>query len=296
MKKNVLKQVCGFLILTSSIVSLACAQQADKHMLWKIEKNDKLQGYIIGAVHAMSPDVYPLDNIYKHAYQKTDVFITEVNFDIAKAKLPRLVRKLAIYPPDKSIKNVISKETYKLLQNTLDSLGIPIASFSRRKPWYVALTLSSMSMAKAGYIGAMGIDRHFFKKAKADNKKIIALETPKYQVNIFDNLSPQIQEKYLKKALKELNQAKVQIDKIITAWKHGNTKKIVEMMHKKIKQKMPNFYKKLIIERTHNWIFKIDALLSKDKMPLIGVGVGHVVGSHGLANLLKERGYVVTQL
>jgi uncharacterized protein YbaP (TraB family) len=40
----------------------------------------------------------------------------------------------------------------------------------------------------------------------------------------------------------------------------------------------------------------IAAIMQKDQVAFVGVGLLHLVGDHGLPQLLKERGYQVEQL
>lgn len=296
MKKSILKPLSALFLMMSFMVPVLNAQQTGKHMLWKIEKGGQVQGYMIGSVHLMKPEVYPLDDAFQEVYNNADRVVFELNFDSLKANMLPLVQSMAIYPAGKSIEDALSKETYTRLKNTLDSLQLPVARFNRMEPWLVAMSLPSVMMARAGYTGASGVDIHFFNKAKADGKDIIGLETTEYQLNVFDDLSPELQEKYLKSVLKESGKVVEQIDEIVNAWKHGNAQKIEEILQGEMKQKMPKLYSKLLIERNNNWIPKIKVLLAKDETPLIIVGAGHMVGDKGLVSLLEAEGYSVEQL
>ena len=54
--------------------------------------------------------------------------------------------------------------------------------------------------------------------------------------------------------------------------------------------------KKMIVDRNHSWLPKIDALLARRGRAFIVVGAGHVVGPDGLLTLLKAKGYTVEQM
>lgn len=296
MKKPFFKQLSMFLILVGLSVPLAKAQQSNQHMLWKIEKGDELQGYLLGSIHIMKPEAYPLDAIYQQAFEKSDVVVFELNFDSLMTNMLPLVQQLAMYPPGKSIEDVLSIEAYTLLQNTLDSLGLPAARFNRFEPWFLSMSLPSIQMKRAGYAGTSGIDMHFFSEAKKTGKKIIGLETAKYQLNIFDDLPLGLQKKYLKFTLEQTKKGILEIDELTKAWLHGNANRIEEIIQAKMKKNLPRLYKNILTERNHNWIPKIEALLAKDETPIIIVGAGHMVGQEGLISLLEEKGYEIEQM
>lgn len=296
MKKTIFKRLGILLLFTSFLVPMTRAQQTNDHMLWKIQKNGELQGYLLGSVHVMKPSVYPLDDVYQQVYKKADVLVFEANIDSMMAHALPLVQKLAVYPAGKTLKGALSTKTYHLLKATLDSLNLPAARFSRFEPWYIAMTLTSLQMIQAGYTGKAGIDRHFFAMAKKDGKRIIGLETAKFQLNIFDDLSPRLQEKYLKHILKQSGQAVEAIDEIVTAWKHGNAQKIEDLMQGKMQENFPKLYEKILVQRNKNWIPQITKLLATDGVPLVIVGAAHMVGSTGLVSLLAQQGYEVAQL
>ncbi len=297
MKKSLLfKSVVALILLLTAAAPPAVAQQSDQHMLWQIESEGEVQGYLVGSVHLMKPEIYPLDDVYQNAFNQSEVLVFELNFDSVMVKMAPLVQKMAIYSPGESVKGVLSEETYTLLQATLDSLGLPAARFNRMEPWLLAITIPSAQIRQAGYTGVAGIDMHFFNKAKQAGKEVAGLETAAYQLGLFDDLSPELQERYLKYSLKEADQTIARIDEMVTAWQQGNAQMIESMMQAEMKEDFPKLYNKLLNERNYNWFPKIEALLAKEETPMIVVGAGHIVGQNGLVSLLKEQGYEVEQL
>lgn len=297
MKKFLLfKAVIALILLLTMAIPSSIAQKSDQHMLWKVESDGQVQGYLVGSVHLMKSGIYPLDDVYQQAFNKSEVVVFELNFDSLRANMMGLLRRLAFYPQDKSIKGALSKNTYTLLQNTLDSLGLPAARFNRLEPWYIAISVPALQMRQAGYTGKAGIDLHFFSKAKKTDKEIVGLETAAYQLNIFDDLPPGLQEKYLKYSLKQADKTLMMIDEMITAWKSGNADKIEQIMQGEMKNNFSLLYQKLLIVRNKNWIPKIETLLSQDDTPMIIVGAGHMTGEKGLISLLEQQGYKVEQL
>jgi len=55
-------------------------------------------------------------------------------------------------------------------------------------------------------------------------------------------------------------------------------------------------YEKLIIIRNRNMVSKIENYLQSKGTYFVVVGAGHLIGSKGIVQLLKDRGYSVEQL
>ena len=55
-------------------------------------------------------------------------------------------------------------------------------------------------------------------------------------------------------------------------------------------------YEKLIITRNRNMVSKIENYLQSKATYFVVVGAGHLTGTKGIIQLLKDRGYSVEQL
>lgn len=233
-----LSLICAFLFL---FVLFSFAQEtatnADgSNMLWKVSTEEGLQGYLVGSIHVVKPDIYPLNEAYQQAFDKSDVIGFELDFDSLQVKSRSLVPKLGFYPKGESLEGHISADTYQLLQQRLDSLGQSSARFRRMEPWFVSILIPRLQLQQAGYSGQSSIDNHFYIMAKEADKERMALETAEYQYKLFDGLSPELQEKFLKYTLQEAKRNLQLFDKMMSAWKSGNAEKLNEIMQGELKK------------------------------------------------------------
>jgi hypothetical protein len=58
----------------------------------------------------------------------------------------------------------------------------------------------------------------------------------------------------------------------------------------------PSIYNKLFTRRNRNWIPEIKKLMNQHGDALIIVGAGHLVGKDSVIELMKKKGYKVSQL
>ncbi|MCS3697095.1 TraB/GumN family protein [Salinibacter ruber] len=298
-----LRHVFGLLLAAvlaaPALVQPACAQgtSATPHMLWRVASEaNGTEGYLVGSVHVMKKEAYPLDSVFREAFSEADVLVLEANLDSMQVKAKTLVRELALYPPGTTLKKELPDETYAMLEKRAEKIGLNLAQMQRMEPWMVSIMIPTRQMQKAGYSQNQGLDRHFFDKAKKAGTSVRALETAEEQMRFFDDLSPEKQEAYLRQSLKKADRTVENFDKIVRYWRTGNASGIEEMMVEQMKNDAPALYERLITERNATWMPRLTEILESEALPMIVVGAGHVVGANGLVELLREKGYRVEQL
>ncbi len=130
MKKSILKKhllLVSFLIFSISLVQ--GQETSGSNMLWEVSSENGTEGYLVGSTHIVEPELYPLDDVYEQAFEKSDVIGFELSYDSVEVKAKSLIQKLGIYPKGKSLESTLSDDTYQLLKTRLDSLGLPVSRF-----------------------------------------------------------------------------------------------------------------------------------------------------------------------
>jgi hypothetical protein len=112
---------------------------------------------------------------------------------------------------------------------------------------------------------------------------------------LFDGMSMPQQDAMLADTIKELDTEVGNISKIGGAWQSGDAPALERIIMPDMKQD-PELYKKVLVDRNHSWMPKIDDLLARRGHAFIVVGAAHLLGPDGLLALLKAKGYLVEQL
>ena len=281
-------------IVAVALLLIAAAAQA-KSFAWKVTGKSGVV-YVVGSVHLLSNDFYPLQPPLEAAYKDSDLLVEEV--DMAELTDPTSQLSLlgrAMLPSSTPLDKVISADTYAVLSKRAAALGLPLEPFKMLKPWMVALTLVQMEWQQAGFDPQLGLDKHFYDQAKADGKATQGLETAEYQISRLDGLSMEQQEHLLSESLKEMDDERANMKKLVDAWRTGDSASIEKIVLADLKAE-PALYQRLLVERNRNWLPKIEALFSRPKHALVVVGAAHLVGPDGLLAALKTKGYTVEQL
>lgn len=272
-------------------------EDSSNSSLWRIAKNGELEGYLVGSIHIMKSNAYPLDPVFNKAFTRSNLTVFELNFDQLRSQIPTLQRQLGRSEDGKPLQKTLPTETYNKLQTVANRIGLPLARLQPMEPWLAAQAVTGKLIQESEYDPSSGIDRHFFEKAKEADKTRIALETPKEQLKIFDELSQETQVKFLHNSLAQSERTIQQADRIVAAWEQGETTRLKQIMLNPMQNKFPEVYQPLIVDRNQQWMVEIQKILQEQgKRPFIVVGAAHLPGNQGLIQQLRDQGYTLKQL
>jgi len=276
--------------------SLAAAPLAQTHAFaWKATKG-KGAVYLIGSVHMLTADFYPLPAALDAGFRDSDLLVEEANLaEMLSPNMQFTMLSRGMLPAGQTLDKVISPATLALLDKHTSGLGMPLDALKQFKPWMLAMTIEAMEWQKAGFDAELGLDKHFFDRAQADNKSIQGLETTDFQISLFDGMSTDQQDKFLAETLKGVTTETASVKKLATSWKVGDVATIEKLVLADVKDD-PIVYDRLLVARNRAWLPKIEALFSRPRPAFVVVGAAHLVGPDGLLSMLKAKGYQLVQL
>jgi uncharacterized protein YbaP (TraB family) len=266
-----------------------------KDFLWSV-KTDKATVYLLGSLHLLKADAYPLEKNIEAAYKDSQRVVFEA--DIENVTTPAFqgrLLSLGLYPEGQTLAQNISKETYALLEKKLAEVGLTIEQVSRFKPWLCAVTVAALKLKRMGFDPQYGIDKYFFTKAKKDGKEMLFLETLDFQISLFTDLGSTEAEALLRQTLKDLDVVETMFPDIVSAWETGAVARFEADVTISFKD-FPAIYERFLAQRNRQWAGFIEQLLAQGGTTLVVVGAGHLVGSDNLLQLLKDKQYKIEQI
>jgi len=276
---------------------LAGAQEVSAqspHILWKVQSSHNTI-YLLGSIHVLQEKHYPLDQQLYEAFNQASTAMFEVDLDGLTSPLSQFqILTKGLYLNGQNLQRVLSPDNYEAAKANFAQLGFNIENFHRMKPWMAATAVTALELQKLGFESAWGVDRHFFEKAKDAGKNIQGLESVEFQLGLFDNLSPSIQELFLLQSLEDLKNIEARIKEMVDAWTQGNVKDLERVLEGM--REYPELFQALVVSRNQTWLPQIEEALQQSKPVFIVVGTLHLLGKEGLLTVLKERGYAVEQL
>jgi uncharacterized protein YbaP (TraB family) len=266
-----------------------------KTFMWKVEGEGGASAYLLGSLHVLTPEWYPLNATINKAFEGSKVLIEEVDIDETSdpAQMMAALMK-AMLTDGKTLDQVIAPDTYKEVAKRAEKAGMPMMAINRMKPWLVAVTLTAPVLQAAGFKPELGVDRHFYDRAIQSGMKRQALETLQYQLDRFDEMPMKLQEEFLKGTMEDLDKEVSGVKDMAQAWAFGNVAAVEKYTLEGLKEE-PELYRRLLIERNQNWLPQVESCIRQNSGCFIVVGAAHLVGPDGLPTLLAKKGYKVSQ-
>lgn len=272
------------------------AQASTKTLLFKIEGKNGQQAWLLGSVHAATDATYPLDPRLEKAFDASKVLAVEVDIEKLDAqKVMQVTLAKAAFTDGRTLSQVISPETKKAFEAAAKSLGIGPEAFEPFQPWFAAVSLASVAVQKSGYDTEKGIDRHFLKKA--GKRKVVELESLEQQIGLFAGFTIPEQDLLLRHALADVDVMGKEIGHMLDAWQRGDLAMLEKILTESVREhpEVKPVMDAVIGKRNRTMAAGIEKLLATKEVEFVVVGAGHVVGADGIVELLRKRGFTVTQ-
>jgi uncharacterized protein YbaP (TraB family) len=264
-------------------------------MLWTVTDGSGSTAYLLGSIHTLTPDVYPLPAAMDEALAQSKVLVEETLLDDASdpALAMQMLSKAAL-PQGATLESLISPQQYAQVTALADMSGFPMTMLRQLKPWMVAILLSTATLTEAGYDPAKGIDRYFFDKARAAGMPVRALESVEYQIGRLDGLATDDQVLLLTEMVSEADALVRSVGAMVQAWRVGDADGLASLLRPSMTT-VQGLEERLLIERNRAWVPHIERCVRERQGCLVVVGAGHLVGRDSVVALLQARGLTVRQ-
>ena len=284
--------------ITLFVLFIASARAAnDRALFWQVQ-SEHAKVYLLGSIHYADESFYPLRREIEQAFYSAGHLVVEINIDDEKAQRYReLIQLKGSYQGEATIRDDISEETYRQLQNRLRRLGMPLEMVHKQKPGMLVLTLTAVQVMKMGFMPELGIDAYFLKGAKSSKKNIIELETVDDQMDIFLNITDG--DLLLRETLHSLDEADMLMMDMTRCWKRGDEACLEKILFEDAMTRYPSFmriYDDLFFKRNENMANAIKGFLDGKGIYFVVIGAGHLVGDKGIPTLLRNAGFDVGRL
>jgi uncharacterized protein YbaP (TraB family) len=284
------------LLLLAAVFALVGESRAqEKSFLWQLQSG-KGNIYILGSIHFLKRENYPLNPTIEKAFDSTKKLVLEIDLKSADSgTVQRLTLEKGLHRDGKTLQENISAETYSLAAKRAQELGIDIGALSPLKPWVVALTMTSLQLQRLGFDPNSGVDRYLAERATKAGKPMAGLETAAFQIELMDQFSASDQESMLRHSLKEMDLLDKGLDQIVRSWAAGDVPALEDLLVNAMRE-YPAVHQKIIVDRNRRWLPEIERMIEQGESTLVVVGAAHLVGKEGVIELLKARGYTLEQM
>lgn len=306
-RMKILQRLC----LVVAIALPACTPALADPALW-VAKGATATVYLFGTVHVLPRAARWHDPVLDRALAASESLYVEED-DSSRAKIKALVLKYGTSDADRAnrvntLEGVYPHSDYVWKWHTLsraldpadgqrlriaaERSGLPrgVATLDSMQPWLAALTLSVAATSRSGYEPQFGADTALEREFKAQGKPVRAFETTHDQIAFFADTPPSLQLDLLRSVLDDHARNSTQIATLVQDWQDGNVDAIASVMDTSMRDKYPDFYRALIVNRNRNWATQIEALLKGHGTIFVAVGAGHLAGPDSVQAQLANLG------
>ena len=267
--------------------------------LWKVENGDTTV-YLQGTVHLGEPDLFPMHEKIEQAYVESDVVVPEIDlFNVEMAEMNKLQMELGTYQDETNLEDHLPEETYQEVETFFMDRGFPMGVIDTYKPWLVSNMVSQLMVQELGF--TEGVDMYFLSKAQADDKEIIALETPRDQPGIFADLWMDYQVQMLEESLIDINTYEQDLQQLIDIYKSGNVDDLLDVLFETdaaMSVEEEAYMEALNDNRNYGMAEEITKFLEsgEDQTYFVIVGSLHLILEPHVISILEEEGYEVEHI
>ncbi|MEJ7934992.1 TraB/GumN family protein [Sphingobium sp. AN558] len=256
--------------------------------LWEVEDADT-RIYLFGTVHVLKPDVHWFGGGVKRAFDRSDELVVEIIEPEDPGALAGLMAGKARAHDGVKLSDRLEPQARTKYQAAMSANGLPWQAFEGFAPWMAGMALSVAPLDRLGYEAELGADKILMANAKAQGKRIEALETVEQQLGFFASLPMDQQVRFLTSTVDGLGDMEAQFASLMRHWQRGEPDRLAKEMNESL-EATPELAQLLLIGRNASWAKWIKARLDRPGTVFVAVGAGHLAGAGSVQDQLKALG------
>jgi uncharacterized protein YbaP (TraB family) len=276
--------------------ALALADSAGHPVTMWMAEGTSNRVYLLGSVHLLRAQDHPLPQVIDNVYDDAETLYMELDMDdLDPLLMQSTINRLGMLDDGTSLRDVMGDDLYAEAMTVATELDIPLEMLERTEPWFAAITIEQLALARIGFNPSYGVEMHLLQKATRDGKAILGFESVEQQLAYLDGLSLDAQRELLMQTLTESATIREIMDDLILAWRSGDIDYLEQTLLEDVSG-YPELYDTIVANRNRLWVDTIDELLQQGEDYLVVVGALHLVGKDGLPQLLEQRGVRILQM
>jgi len=274
---------------------LGCLSAQAASPVWAVRGPHNIV-YLAGSIHMLPADDAALPAGFTRAYADSTKLVMEL--DLAKFDPMEAMTWMMDHgtlPAGTTLRGLLGDLRYGRVSGAAASLGMPMAGLDSLAPWVVGIEITDAAYEHEGFDPDQGVEEQLLRLAQSDHKPTAGLETLPEELGSLSSLSSADQIRMLDQTVDELKDLKSEMREVTGAWRSGDRAHLAALLSSEYGA-FPSLYKPLVTDRNQRWLPQVEQLLNGKDNAFVVVGALHLVGDGGLLELLRRKGYTITQL
>jgi len=276
-------------IIALLLINFNFIEAQTSSLLWRVSSNQiKNNTYIFGTFHLLCPNQFQIPDTIHSILQQVDTVYFEIKLN-DPSLFNNMMQQMTMQN-HQSLQQFISTPTYDSMNNIFfEKTKMNLNFFQYYKPILVTSFLYPSLMG----CNPVSLETMLQNMAEKFKKPMAGLETADYQFKILDKIPYEQQAKMLQTTLLNFNQSQNELKKMVEMYQRMNIDSLQQSL--KSEDNILQYENDLVIQRNKNWL-QILINRMKNTACFVAVGAGHLGGTQGLINLLRQAGYTVTPI
>ncbi len=173
--------------------------------------------------------------------------------------------------------------------------GMPAALLVQAQPWLMEILLTGGALKHAGPV-VPGAEATLLAYAHAHHQATPTFETVDQQFAMMADMPTDTQLAALEAEIDEYDAAGPQFLQLVAAWHAGDDAALDSLINDDLRRRSLATWTELILRRNERFAQKIAERLAGSGTAFVAVGAGHLCGSTGVPQLLRNQGFSVERV
>lgn len=260
-------------------------------LLWMVTRDgNKDTSFVFGTMHLIQKEYFYFPEMLEDVIEASDMVVLEIGEELNN---PFKAMKLLQLEEGKTMFDFFNEAQKDTIMDWAENeLGMSPEmfemSFAKMKPFVLVTAAAEKDMLA----NAESYEQTIMKIQKEAEIKLEGLETLEEQMSIFDDLSDEEQAMMVMEAIRGGDDGEKQLQDMMRLYSDQN----VDSMYLLIKEESGTISDKedeFLTDRNKKWVPKMKEMMEKKRV-FFAVGAGHLGGSEGVLQLLRNEGYKVS--
>lgn len=258
--------------------------------LWKVADADTTI-WLFGTVHVLAAGQDWYGGPVAASLEGADEVVTEA-LDPSGIAAQQAMLARSMLPKGDTLRASLAAPDARDYEALLAAQGLKPDAFDRFKPWFAAVTLTTLPLVRRGISPADGVEATIAAKAAA--KPRLGLETVDEQLALLDGLPLAVQLAWLMQIVHDFDRIESESDALFTAWGKGDVEALASLASEAGDD--PILVETLLLKRNRTWAGWIRERLTRPGTVFIGVGAAHLAGKGSVQDDLLATGVMVERV
>ncbi|MCH8568483.1 MAG: TraB/GumN family protein [Balneolales bacterium] len=258
-------------------------------LLWKIEADHlEAPSYLFGTIHLICNELMFTHPQISDSFSRTSKLVLEL--DMTDPNLQQEIMMHAMSPDGRKISGSLNKEQASALDRfLLSNFQLNLEMVDAMKPFMISsMIVQTLPECKSG---ATSYEGYFMNKAAKRDLPIAGLETGTFQATLFDDIDFERQVHELIRIVENPAEGRKELADLTAMFLSQDINGMYSLIMED--EFWRDYTDLLLYSRNEAWIPQISEMIT-DQSVFFAVGAGHLGGSKGVIQLLREQGYTVT--